>query len=379
MCQKQVRVEYLTDDEKKNTRSLWEEIFTEDTREFLDYYYSEKTRENQVLAVKEGSRIISMLHLNPYRLQLSGKSMHSYYIVAVATRPEYRHQGYMGSLLLQALKQAEQEGCPFLFLMPAKEAIYQPFDFVTVYEQGNYILEELKVEKISDNQQVLMEILAPPFQEHGEILPLLPEIRQFYQNILSHRFDIYAMRDDGYLQEILLEQQSQKGGMILFRKKESRELVGIGYYTREEELQLRELLCYVPWEEAVLQKLYTSGFCQGQVKIYGADFQKVIPKVHKKIPCIMVRLTNLSSLHGCLALENVSEDNPFQEHNIKLVDRLLSNQQGIYHLFELKRGNKSFLGIQRVAEQDPYQETLDVEEFTKKYIKNQKIFLNEVV
>ena len=33
--------------EHEKTRRLWEEIFTEDTEAFLDYYYSIKTAENE--------------------------------------------------------------------------------------------------------------------------------------------------------------------------------------------------------------------------------------------------------------------------------------------------------------------------------------------
>ena len=77
------------------TRKLWEEIFPEDTKAFLDYYYYIKAAKNQIYVVEEDGRICSMLQLNPYRIRLEDKSFPSEYIVAVATKKEYRSRGYM--------------------------------------------------------------------------------------------------------------------------------------------------------------------------------------------------------------------------------------------------------------------------------------------
>lgn len=68
------------------TRKLWEEIFPEDTKAFLDYYYYIKAAKNQIYVVEEDGRICSMLQLNPYRIRLEDKSFPSEYIVAVATQ-----------------------------------------------------------------------------------------------------------------------------------------------------------------------------------------------------------------------------------------------------------------------------------------------------
>ena len=81
------------------TRKLWEEIFPEDTKAFLDYYYYIKAAKNQIYVVEEDGRICSMLQLNPYRIRLEDKSFPSEYIVAVATKKEYRSRGYMRALL----------------------------------------------------------------------------------------------------------------------------------------------------------------------------------------------------------------------------------------------------------------------------------------
>ena len=46
---KDMKIKKLAVEEKGRTRALWEEVFSEDTREFLDYYYFIKTRDNERL------------------------------------------------------------------------------------------------------------------------------------------------------------------------------------------------------------------------------------------------------------------------------------------------------------------------------------------
>ena len=114
--------------EHQECRRLYEEVFAEDSPSFVDYYYTEKTRDNQIYTVIEDGEIRSMLHLNPYRLYVNGSEKDVNYIVAVATQKEYRKRGYMASLLKRSLRDMYQAGEAFTFLMPASESIYQPFE-----------------------------------------------------------------------------------------------------------------------------------------------------------------------------------------------------------------------------------------------------------
>ena len=61
---------YLSQEEKKNTISLWTEAFPEDSDSFLEYYYREKIKDNRILVAEEeeSAKIVSILHINPYKL-----------------------------------------------------------------------------------------------------------------------------------------------------------------------------------------------------------------------------------------------------------------------------------------------------------------------
>lgn len=373
-----IEITALTEEEKQKSRSLWEEIFKEDTKEFLDYYYREKTRDNHILAVKQQGEIVSMLHLNPYKLMVSGKVMQSYYIVAVATKPEYRHRGYMAALLKAALEKAAGEGCPFVFLMPAKEEIYTPFDFATVYQRKDYTLTPPEEEISGNTQEVTVDVLSFPLKSFPEE-DISQQLGNFYREILGAESDIYTLRDESYIHTALLEQQSEGGGILLFRSGEGKQIVGSCFYSREGCLELRELLCKRHWEKAILRQLYQNNICQRQVKLYGGLLSEETVKAEKTVPCSMFRITNLEALHGRLVLESVSTESDFKECKVKVLDRLLPQQQGVYHLFEIKKENISYLEIQKCECEETYEQTITMEEFIRKYVSNQKIFLNEVV
>ena len=114
----------LEQNEHGKTRELWEQVFPEDTKEFLDYYYFVKARDNQIYVIEEEGEIRSMLQLNPYEIRIENRVFPSFYIIAVATQKEYRGRGYMGALLRECMQEMYSKKVPFTFLMPAAEAIY---------------------------------------------------------------------------------------------------------------------------------------------------------------------------------------------------------------------------------------------------------------
>lgn len=114
--------------QKRQTIPLYQEAFS-DPELFVNYYYTEKCKDNFVFVKKKQETVIAMLHLNPYTMIVKGKEYSVFYIVAVATKKEYRHQGHMRDLLSAAFDWMEKRAIPFCFLMPANPAIYEPFGF----------------------------------------------------------------------------------------------------------------------------------------------------------------------------------------------------------------------------------------------------------
>lgn len=219
--QKEMLCRKLQPSEHIRTRELWEEIFTEDTPKFLDYYYSIKIKNNGIYVIEDDGEIVSMLHLNPYEMRIGDKLFQTHYIVAVATKESYRKRGLMRQLLNYVLQVMTDRGEPFTFLMPADEAIYKPFGFEFVYKQR----QDKVVGKCSCDEK--LEMISATEKDCQMIAD--------FSNQMLQEYDVVTWRDSGYYETLLLELASENGGILLAKR--DGEIEGIFCYacTVEED------------------------------------------------------------------------------------------------------------------------------------------------
>ncbi len=282
-----MEVRLLKQQEHGKTRLLWEKVFQEDSKAFLDYYYFFKTRENSVYVVEEDEEIRSMLHLNPFLIQVGEGQFDGRYIIAVATEESYRKRGYMGMLLRKAMQAMYQEKQPFTFLMPAAEAIYTPYDFRFVYDQN--VWKYTVVEK--------QEQKSLPVSEAG--IGDGADLAAFFMEYFSERFQIYAVRDEQYYQTMLFEQQSENGGIAILKRSEK--IVGCFLYGDEDGLEIREPLYLKEYETefwAAVGKVCEKHGQKEALVYAGISEEEKIGTVEfqKQKPTIMVRILHLESL-----------------------------------------------------------------------------------
>lgn len=199
-----MNIRKLEQNEHGKTKALYREVFSTDSDGFVDYYYTEKIKDNQIYVAEDEGKIVGMLHLNPYTLKVNGMDKETNYIVAVATKEEYRRQGIMRMLLTTTLKDMYASHQTFTFLMPAAESIYLPYDFRTVYEQNHtyherehegkgFEIQELKVEECEELAEVMNRFLAGNFQ-------------------------VYAFRNKEYFERLKKEYESDGAKLMLYRK-----------------------------------------------------------------------------------------------------------------------------------------------------------------
>ena len=130
-----VRLRWLEGEACLTARPLWEEVFSEDSAAFTEYYFTQKAVRNRGVVLEGEDGLRAMLYLTPEKLRVKGSTVDSAYIVGVATREQYRHRGYMSRLLRESMTALAREGMPFAFLMPASPDIYTPFGFVWIYDR----------------------------------------------------------------------------------------------------------------------------------------------------------------------------------------------------------------------------------------------------
>lgn len=325
--------------EHGKTRKLWEEVFSEDSREFLDYYYYIKTKNNAVYVIEEDDAIRSMLQLNPYELQVEDARLRSEYIIGVATQKEYRSRGYMRQLLITAMQDLYDRKDAFTFLMPEAEAIYTPYDFRYVYRQPSCVLKEellnstdteraclesvssgngkipknlqankgmeVKQKNLPDEKKVAREVSTIKMTATWREARMMDAtaMAEFFQNHFAVKWDVCAVHDAEYYRTMILEQQSEFGGVCLLE--DGRQIKGMFAYAMEEGLEIREALYLDGYRYALLNavkelrkvvSVESQGEAQNQtepgITVYGC-----MPEdEEKETPLIMVRILHLPTL-----------------------------------------------------------------------------------
>lgn len=198
-------------------RGLWEEVFSQDTDEFTDYYFKEKVIRNHAFALYTDRSYVSMLHLAPYEMMMrTGRGFQCReinYIVGVATKERYRHKGYMDHLLRTAFRYMLKKQQPFTFLMPASPKIYEPYQFVYIYDR-----EEFEIKESIWLKHMLTE---------AEI----PQMTAFATSYLEAEKDVFIRRSQEYFEVLIKELRVQNGGIYPVYEKDR--IVGYCLYTQE--------------------------------------------------------------------------------------------------------------------------------------------------
>lgn len=244
--------------EHGRTRELYEAAFPEDGRAFTDYYYEWKTRDNEIFAALDGKKICGMVHLNPVIIWREGELEKLHYIVAVATRKEYRHRGVMRRLLSLSEDWMKEQGETFTFLMPVKEEIYRPFGYRFFCCQRQGTIQGRKREGLSLSCRPVKE------ENYGEL-------SGFVNEVLKESYRAFVWRDTEYYTRMAREQACQGGSV--WGIYEAERLLGSFCTEKTGEksspVEIREIICRREEAKGVREALedFVSG--QGVCRVRG--------------------------------------------------------------------------------------------------------------
>ncbi len=335
----------------QKTRPLWEEVFSEDSKQFVDYYYQHKAPDNIGYAVEE-EPLGSMLFLTPYKACIYGKTRQLSYIVGVATRASLRHQGRMTALLMQAMQDMYRSRQPFTFLMPANPAIYEPFGFSYVYERRQWSFRDRAfalrtLEPLMGTGNCLElaagRLISLRGQEEGAGQEAwFTRLADFANGWLETNCRIYLTRDAAYYKRQLAELEAQNGDIFLLEKEGN--LRGFFLYAREGE-------------EIALQELLEKG---------ENGFPFIVEKEERK-PIIMARIVHLEEL---MKLVRSPENRSLL---LEVEDDLIPENEGLYLWEMTPEGSR----VTRQREGREPEVRMTVEELTEHLIKG--VFINEIV
>ena len=271
-----MEIRKLETEEKQNTKKLYEEVFSEDSKSFVDYYYEEKLKDNQIYAVEEDGEIQAMLHLNPYELAVNGSKKDVNYIVAVATRESYRKRGYMAGLLKQALNDMYADGETFTFLMPASESIYLPFDFRTVCEQNRSYYDP---EEETEEGVVITDAVNADAEE----------MAAYMEAQLTQSYQVYAKRSTAYYERLIKEYASDGGILKIYKKDGKITDIKIAAEAEEVDGGKPKIMIRIVDVRRMLMSLRLQSFM-------GTCFTVTDPIIEENNRCVMITGTEFSGV-----------------------------------------------------------------------------------
>ena len=345
------QIHYLKQEEKQNTRGMYESVFAEDSGEFVDYYYQWKIRDNRILVMEDEAGYEVMIHFNPYQLKIKGKCVEVPYIVAVATRADSRRKGKMQQVMERALQDLQKAHCPFTFLLPANPAYYYGQGFVYVPKLP---LKKEKVQKTRAMQNIQNEI---HFSVKRLEMEQVEEITKTANQILEQQYDVYVRRDAAYYERLQAETASENGAVLVVEAMEK--VIGILSYGKEEQAEIKEFLLIQQYEHQK-EEICNQVFGEGGWREEGMQ--------------MMFRITDLQALSGMLKGEP-------ETWTVQVRDSFVEKNNGIWKIeWNLQGGSVSQLDTESTKEKQTRKMTVvDIAKITEKVTENWKVFIQEWV
>ena len=240
---------YLDAEDKDETKHLWHMCFPEDSESFIEYYYKEKTKDNEILVKKDNGLLISMVQYNPYAVKLRGRLWKLDYLVGVATEESRRREGHFRDVFVKMLHDEEAAGMPITYLVPVNPAVYAPMGFTFIGNVASYELTE------KAKQTLTRTVCQDTPEDCGRAAV-------YMEQWLGARYEMYTRRDAAYVSRLIKELASENG-TLEFLEQDGR-LVGLdaywGWEVREHRLLYAEDAYTVktgekPWNMARLTNI----------------------------------------------------------------------------------------------------------------------------
>ena len=240
---------YLDAEDKDETKHLWHMCFPEDSESFIEYYYKEKTKDNEILVKKDNGLLISMVQYNPYAVKLRGRLWKLDYLVGVATEESRRREGHFRDVFVKMLHDEEAAGKPITYLVPVNPAVYAPMGFTFIGNVASYELTE-------EAKKTLTRTVCQDTPED------CGRAAVYMEQWLGARYEMYTRRDAAYVSR-LIEELASENGTLEFLEQDGR-LVGLdaywGWEVREHRLLYAEDAYTVktgekPWNMARLTNI----------------------------------------------------------------------------------------------------------------------------
>lgn len=175
----------VNEERMPQVEDLWDYCFEHKDEPFFQYYFNEYCgKDNMVIGafeeIGDTEKLRSMLHINPYMLNIRGVKQIAPYIVGVATAPEARGQHLFRPLLETALEVLRAQNMTFVTLMPIYAGIYLPYQFSYCYYRHQYKMPLAQLQPGAYGDGLAVEHIA---LDSAVLAPLYAKLTAAYNGV----------------------------------------------------------------------------------------------------------------------------------------------------------------------------------------------------
>ncbi len=195
-----MEIRLLDKTEYELSKELWLTCFPEDDRDFVDLYYSMRSKPEYALGAFEGTSCpIAMLHMIPMKMRFGSDDRSVCFVAGVSTHPLFRRRGVCAKLFEAAFRIMKERGFEATALKPFRASFYERFGYKTFMRREHF--------KVSD------ERLNTIGRTHDDrVLPDPSALSDIYASFMDG-YSGFSVRDKSCF-EYLIKEYSMDGAVL---------------------------------------------------------------------------------------------------------------------------------------------------------------------
>lgn len=203
----------------------------------------EKLKRHRVIGVWEDDNLAAKLHIIPYHIYINGQEWKMGGVAGVATYPEYRRNGYVKRLIIDALEKMRNEEQIVSLLHPFDIGFYRKFGWEVFTENRKLLIEKKDLKFLTAQAGTIKRYTKE--NHNSDIENVYAQYGKKYEGMLVR--DLYwwlnSIYSDGQI-AVYYNQSNEAQGYILYevkdRKMDVHEFVAL---TTEARFGLWNFIC----------------------------------------------------------------------------------------------------------------------------------------
>ena len=309
---------------KNQVRVLWDKCFSEEDKKFVDFYFEKRYTEDDNIFIERDGKVVSAMQLISYPFSYYGKTIGCSYLSGCCTDPEYRSQGLMNGLIIDALKKAKADGACFAALIPASESLFNYYaggGFVPTFDYSKIHVNTSQQSAVNGQQSVSVSELNSDSE---------PE---FYYEVYNYFNDKMRSRNcciqhNEYDFKVITEDLEIFGNHLLVARYGD-DICGLAFcYLRDGEVYIKDFFAE---SGAIFSDLITAA-----VKVYTEKSLPSSVSINILVPPVSGQKTHKLGMARVIDAETMlriyAMSHPKLKLEMSLVDPILPENNGTYYI-----------------------------------------------